>query len=222
MAARFWVLGLVLLSWLSVAAAEEFTGKVIGVSDGDTVTVLRDKTPVKVRLNGIDCPETGQPFGSRAKEETSELVFGKSVRVIRRDTDRYGRTVADVFLSDGRMLNQELVRSGYAWWYRKYAPNDGTLAKLEEEAKTSKRGLWSQPGAIVPWDWRNSGNDISPSLRLKFIGNQKSKVYHRPGCRTVPRCRRRIEYSLIQLTLQKSQDIDQVKIAIDRFRVLSL
>lgn len=81
-------MGLVLLSWVSVSTAEEFTGKVIGVSDGDTVTVLRDKTPVKVRLNGIDCPETGQPFGSRAKDETSELVFGKSVRVIRRDTDR--------------------------------------------------------------------------------------------------------------------------------------
>ena len=182
MAARFWLLSVVLLSWLSVAAAEEFSGKVIGVSDGDTVTVLRDKTPVKIRLNGIDCPETGQPFGSRAKEETSELVFGKSVRVIRRDTDRYGRTVADVYLSDGRMLNQELVRSGFSWWYRKYAPNDGTLSKLEDEAKAMKRGLWSQPGAVAPWDWRNSGNEISPALRLKFIGNLKSKVYHRPGC----------------------------------------
>jgi hypothetical protein len=90
--------------------------------------------------------------------------------------------VADVLLPDGRVLNQELVRSGLAWWYRKYAPHDGTLAKLEAEAKTENRGRWFHPGALTPWDWRISGSDLPPSLRIKFIGNQKSRVYHRPGC----------------------------------------
>ena len=149
--ARSWFIGLVVLAWASVAPAQEFSGKVVGVSDGDTITVLREKTPIKIRLNGIDCPESGQDFGSRAKSVTSELVFGQVVRVIPRDTDRYGRTVADIVLADGRMLNRELVRSGHAWWYRKYAPSDGTLAKLEAEARAAKRGLWSQPGAVAPW-----------------------------------------------------------------------
>ena len=79
-----------------------FTGRVVGVSDGDTLTVLRERTPVKVRLFGIDCPQMGQDFGSRAKQFTSELVFGKTVTVVPHDMDRYGRTVADVLLPDGR------------------------------------------------------------------------------------------------------------------------
>jgi endonuclease YncB( thermonuclease family) len=179
---RFFSVIVLSLAWCSVASSESYMAKVIGVSDGDTVTVLREKTPVKIRLNGIDCPETGQDFGSKAKELTSGLVFGQSVRVIRRDTDRYGRTVADLFLPDGRMLNQELVRLGHAWWYRKYAPNDGTLAKFEAEAKAANRGLWAQPGAVAPWEWRSSGGGLPPALRVKFIGNRNSKVYHQPGC----------------------------------------
>jgi endonuclease YncB( thermonuclease family) len=103
----------------AVSAADSFSGKVVGVSDGDTITVLRDRTPVKIRLRGIDCPETGQDFGSRAKSITSELAFGKVVTVQPRRKDRYGRIVADVILPDGRTLNHELVRRGVAWWYRK-------------------------------------------------------------------------------------------------------
>ena len=102
----------VVVSWVSLTPAEEFSGKVVGVSDGDTITVLQNRTPIKVRLHGIDCPEIGQDFGSRAKAFTSELVFGQVVKVVPRDTDRYGRTVADVILADGRILNHELVRAG--------------------------------------------------------------------------------------------------------------
>ncbi len=109
---------------------DDFSGKVVGVSDGDTITVLNHRAQVKIRLSGIDCPETGQDFGSRAKSVTSELAFGKVVRIHPRDTDRYHRTVADVILPDGRLLNHELVRRGLAWWYRKYAPNDASLSIL--------------------------------------------------------------------------------------------
>lgn len=182
MSARHWLAALVVMCWASVAPAEEFSGKVVGVSDGDTITVLRDRTPVKVRLNGIDCPETGQDFGSRAKAVTSELVFDQVVRVVPRDTDNYGRTVADVFLADGRSLNHELVRSGFAWWYRKYAPNDGTLARLETEARAATRGLWAQRGAVAPWDWRHTGPELPATLAGKFLGNQRSLIYHQPGC----------------------------------------
>jgi hypothetical protein len=94
----------------AIAATDDFTGRVVGVTDGDALTVLRGRTPVKIRLHGIDCPESGQDFGSRAKRATSELAFGKDVTVRPVDTDRYGRTVAVVVLPDGRSLNHELVR----------------------------------------------------------------------------------------------------------------
>jgi endonuclease YncB( thermonuclease family) len=111
---------LVALSGAPAAHAADFTGRVVGVSDGDTLTVLLDgRTPVKVRLYGIDAAETGQDFGSRAKQAASDLAFGKTVTVRPRDTDRYGRTVAEVILPDGRSLNREMVRQGMAWWYRR-------------------------------------------------------------------------------------------------------
>jgi micrococcal nuclease len=109
------LVALIVLAWVVPARAEDFSGKVVGVSDGDTITVLRDRTPIKVRLHGIDAPEAGQDFGSRAKQAASELAFGKVVTIQPRDTDRYGRTVALVVLPDGWTLNHELVRSGFAW-----------------------------------------------------------------------------------------------------------
>ena len=135
------LVALIFLAWVVPARAEDFAGKVMGVSDGDTITVLRGRTPVKIRLHGIDAPETGQDFGTRAKQAASDLAFGKVVTVQPRGTDRYGRTVALVVLPDGRILNHELVRSGYAWWYKKYAPGDTTLEQLEAEARGARRGL---------------------------------------------------------------------------------
>jgi len=100
---------------------------------------------------------TGQPAwrtGTRAKQLTSELAFGKVVRVEPTDRDQYGRIVADVILPDGRNLNRELVRAGLAWWYRHYAPHDAELCALEVEARAAQRGLWAEPHPIPPWDWR--------------------------------------------------------------------
>jgi endonuclease YncB( thermonuclease family) len=178
--------------WLALAllvppnetlAADDFSGKVVGVSDGDTITVLRDRTPVKVRVFRIDAPETGQDFGSRAKAVTSELAFGKVVTVHPRTRDRYGRIVADVTLPDGRSLNHELVRRGLAWWFRRYAPHDLSLSRVEAEARAARIGLWSQPDPTPPWEWRRSGRAApSPDLMGKVIGNRRSRVYHRPGC----------------------------------------
>ncbi len=126
----------------------------VGVSDGDTITVLHSGKGERIRLHGIDCPEKRQAFGKRAKQLTSNLVFGKTVTVQVVDRDRYGRTVAEVLLPDGRSLNRELVRAGFAWWYWRYTPDDETLAQLEREARAAKRGLWADPNPIPPWQWR--------------------------------------------------------------------
>jgi endonuclease YncB( thermonuclease family) len=92
---------------------------VIGVADGDTITVLHEKRPERIRLCGIDCPEKRQPFGKRAKQFTSELVFGKVVEIDPVDTDRYGRTVAFVRVED-ITVNEELIKKGLGWVYVRY------------------------------------------------------------------------------------------------------
>lgn len=137
-----------------LVSAEQFTGKVVGISDGDTLSVLREGKAVKVRLHGVDTPEKAQAFGTQARKVTSDLAFQQTVTVAIRNTDRYGRLVGEVLLPDGRSLNQELVKAGMAWWYRQYAPHDTTLAQLEAEARTAKRGLWSDPVPVPPWEWR--------------------------------------------------------------------
>jgi len=174
---------LLTVSWASACSvAPEFTAKVIGVADGDTITVLRDRSQVRIRLDGIDCPESGQAFGSRAKAYTAALALGKVVKVRPRNKDRYGRTVAAVLLSDGRNLNHELVRAGFAWWVRKYASHDSELARLEAEAQAARRGLWSDGHPIEPWEWRNARATASSNETGAVIGNRSSQVYHAPGC----------------------------------------
>lgn len=142
------------LCFVGVLRGEEFSGKVVGVMDGDTIKVMHDGKAEKIRLYGVDAPEKAQAFGQKAKKFTSEMVFGKEVKVVVVDTDRYGRTVGKVFLEDGRMLNHELVKNGFAWWYQRYAKNDVDLQRFEKEAKDSKKGLWTEETPTPPWEWR--------------------------------------------------------------------
>lgn len=116
-------LAVVLLFLCPPSIAEDFPGRVVGITDGDTTSVMHEGTAEKIRLYGIDCPERRQAFGTRARQFTSSLAFGKEVMVKATGKDRYGRTIADVILPDGRNLNRELVKAGYVWWYRKYAPH---------------------------------------------------------------------------------------------------
>jgi micrococcal nuclease len=128
-------------------------GRVIGVSDGDTMTILHDDySREKIRLYGIDCPEKKQAFGQRAKQFTSTMVYGQQVTIRRINSDRYGRTVAWVFLGHAN-VNTALVRAGLAWHYRKYS-DDPELHRLEQEARIKKRGLWVDPYPVPPWDYR--------------------------------------------------------------------
>jgi endonuclease YncB( thermonuclease family) len=132
----------------------ELRGRVVGVTDGDTLTVLVAGRPQRIRLAQIDAPESRQPFGAAAKRALSELAFGREVRVVVVDRDRYGRIVGEIFCG-GRHVNQELVRSGHAWAYTEYARST-EIIEIENEARAARRGLWALPEAQreAPWSWR--------------------------------------------------------------------
>jgi endonuclease YncB( thermonuclease family) len=101
---------------------------------------LHNTRAERLRLNGIDCPEKGQPYGKRAKQAASELVFGKAVTLQTFGKDKYGRTIADVLLPDGTNVNHTLVKDGRCWWYRKYVPGNTVLEGLEKEAQEGRKG----------------------------------------------------------------------------------
>ena len=172
-------------------------GVVTQVSDGDTLRVSDAQTTeeLRLRLNGIDAPESDQPAGPEAAAYLSGLVLGQSVAYTEASVDRYGRTVADVYrASDGLFVNQEMVRVGGAWWYREYAPKDRALEGLESEARSRWWGLWSLPDPIPPWQWRKGDRGTAPSSTqppqpgqgdasgLVYVTPTGTK-YHRAGCK---------------------------------------
>ena len=150
------------------SAYADFTGKVVSVTDGDTIKVLGStNTQYKVRLTGIDAPERGQPFGTASTKNLSRMVAGKQVRVESSKSDRYGRILGKVWVqpsdcpSCGKTLdaNHAQLLAGMAWWYRYYAkeqsPEDrGRYESAEDEARKRKWGLWVDPNPVNPYDWR--------------------------------------------------------------------
>ena len=127
-----------ILCWPSAAQVADFTGQVIGVLDGDTIEVLHNQHPERIRLSGIDCPEKDQAYGTRAKQAASARVYGKEVTLQTHGQDKYGRTIGDMFLLDGTHVNHSLVKDGWCWWYRKYAPGDTVLEGLENGRREAK------------------------------------------------------------------------------------
>ena len=157
---RAWVLLVGVLLALSASAAD-LSGRVVGVADGDTLTVrVEGQPPVKVRLAGIDAPERDQPFGQRSRQSLSELAFGQPATVMAQKIDDYGRTVGTVTVG-GVNVETEQVRRGLAWVYRKYS-NDAQLLALEAEAKAARRGLWADANPTPPWDWRHGAKAAVP------------------------------------------------------------
>lgn len=133
--------------------ATELTGQVVRIADGDTFTLLlENKEQVRIRLHGIDTPERGQPYSRVATDYLGELLSQGQVVVRVMDTDRYGRTIGMV-LVDGWNVNEELIRAGYAWHYKQYDDNE-YWARLENEARSSKKGLWQEPDPTPPWVYR--------------------------------------------------------------------
>lgn len=168
--------------------AGEISGKVIGISDGDTFTLLTaDKQQIKIRLAEIDAPESGQPYGNKSKQVLSGLVFGKDVRVVVQTTDRYGRTVGRPHVGS-LDVSAEMIRMGAAWAYREYL-KDQSLLVLEADAKSNQRGLWglSEAQNMPPWEWRRSGGQNTAANGCQIKGNINSKgdrIYHVPGSRS--------------------------------------
>jgi endonuclease YncB( thermonuclease family) len=143
---------LISLILLAFSFKSEYPAKVIGVTDGDTIIVLTGKNQqIKIRLEGIDCPESKHDFGDRAKQTTLNLCFGNEVTVKETGKDRYGRTLAFVYVGE-ICINKELLRQVMAWHFKK-CNQDHELAALELKAQESKIGLWSLSNSISPWDW---------------------------------------------------------------------
>jgi len=154
--------------------ASELTGRVVGVADGDTLTLLVGRTQHEIRLSGIDTPERGQPYGDAARKQLSTLVFEKEVRVEGRKIDRYGRIVGRVWVQPdecpacGKTLDVSLalLTTGMGWWHRDHpeeqpAEERGQYEFAEFEAKAKKAGLWRDANPIPPWDWRKGGGSRS-------------------------------------------------------------
>ena len=137
------------------AMAEEFSGRVVGVMDGDTITVLVGREQRRVRLAGVDAPEKGQAFGQRSKQALSQMIFGREVTVVSTGRDRYERTLGIVRLTDGSSVNERLVENGWAWHYMRYS-KDRRLSELESRARAARRGLWADPHPVAPWDFRKA------------------------------------------------------------------
>lgn len=172
-------------------AERKIAGKVIRVSDGDTIAVLDEyKSTYKIRFEGIDAPESKQDFGQKSKKSLSDMVFGKQVVVITSKVDKYGRFVGKVMLGETD-INLEQLKGGFAWHYKKYADEqkeaDRILyAKIETEAKAAKLGLWAYSEPTPPWDWRRGVNNeaLNGVPTGSIIGNSNSMIYHTPGCST--------------------------------------
>ena len=147
------IVAVVLAGPLAAAEPQTFIGKAVNVHDGDTITVLdAANAQHKVRLEGIDAPEIGQPFGTVARDRLAALVKGKSVTVHAHGHDRYGRTLATVD-AGGHDVAAQLVAEGLSWHYVRYS-HDKTLAAAEADSRQHRRGLWADARPVPPWEWR--------------------------------------------------------------------
>ncbi len=132
--------------------AQDFSGDVVAIQDGDSLTVLVGKRQVKVRLTEIDAPERKQAFGTASRQSLGEICFRRNAVVRNHGTDRYKRTLGRVFCN-GVDANQDQVRRGMAWVFDRYV-TDRSLYNVQEEARTAGRGLWADSRPIPPWEWR--------------------------------------------------------------------
>lgn len=145
----FFILNLILI-YPSIA----FEAKVINVSDGDTISVLRNDKTIKIRLSGIDTPELNQSHGKISKQFLSKLISNKIITVKGDKYDRYGRLIGDIYINS-LWVNYELVSHGHAWHYKRYS-TDQRLSNAEDIARKMCKGLWVDKNPIAPWDFRKN------------------------------------------------------------------
>jgi endonuclease YncB( thermonuclease family) len=199
------------LALAPLASADTLVSRVVGVTDGDTITVLDDnRRQHKIRLAGIDAPEKGQPFGQRAKQQLSDLVYCKTVTVEWTKRDKYGRVVGKVLTPEGVDACLEQVKQGMAWHYKKYeseqSPEDKrAYAQAEQEARAGRRGLWRDFEPVPPWDWR---------------AGRKAPASRQPPQGTVDRQRCDPAYPDVCIP-SPPPDLDCGEVRFRRFRVLA-
>jgi len=161
----------------------------VSVKGSDTIQVLHNGKAQRIRLASVDCPKNKQAFGQRAKQATSSLIFGQRVSVNSTGKDRYGRTLAAVVLNNGHNLNHELVKRGWCWWYRNYAPGDTILEGLEQEARETRKGLWVDRHPLPPWEWRKQSklirlNHTQGESLVRTLPTTQCGTYRSPACGT--------------------------------------
>lgn len=168
--------------------SEVITGRVLYVSDGDTLTMDVEGQKEKIRFYGIDAPETSQSGGLESKEFVLKRVRNKDIEVEVTDVDRYNRKIGKIYYDNGVYLNEKIIRNGHAWWYQQYARRDMDLKDAEEYARSNKLGLWAKASPVAPWEWRRgvrsskSTSQIEGTENLVYV-TKFGKKYHREGCR---------------------------------------
>lgn len=189
---------LVVLALAHVAQAETFTASVVGVTDGDTITVVESNNQQAViRLGGIDAPEHNQEDGDRSTQNLARLLSGKTVSLNCNAQQSYGRLVCDVFLPSGEDVGLDQVKAGLAWHYKQYedeqSPTDRSrYAAAEDAAREAHLGLWANPRPVQPWDFRHGTQTklcFAPGDHRLLCGyegpvrgNARSHIFHWPGC----------------------------------------
>jgi len=195
-------LGLLALAAVLLAApsawAESMKGKVIAVNSGDSITILTEKDQVvPVRLANIDAPEIKQSFGPQAQRFVENRALGLTVKVNYVWTDRHRRLIGDVVLPDGKLLNEVVLRAGYAWHYRVQAPFSPVLSQIEYQAWKGKMGLWIENHPVPPWEFRREETipappdkpertDYDKILMYGIVGDPKTRLYYWPSCKRYP------------------------------------
>ena len=184
--------GALLSVWLA-SAGQTLTGTVVVVHDGNTFTVQRGSSLYKVRLAEVDAPEMGQAFGKQARQFTEDMTLGRRVRVNVLLIDMHGRRVGTVIVEDGRVLNEELVHAGLAWYYRVSPVKNPRLQRLEQGAFQNRLGLWVEKDPIPPWEFRRESHipnvpatvgqvDYDRIFHYGMVGNRRTKIVRWPAC----------------------------------------
>lgn len=169
------------------AQAYELVGKVVRIADGDTITLRSAAgSDHKIRLEGIDCPESSQDYGQKATSALSSRISGKTIRAKVSTRDRYGRYVATLFL-DGDDLNAWMVAQGWAWHYKQYS-KDPRLAELEQQARAENLGLWAAASPLAPWEYRslqrqNRAVKSGTAVPIGYWLNSSSNTRHNSTCK---------------------------------------
>ncbi|MCL2101456.1 MAG: thermonuclease family protein [Fibromonadales bacterium] len=160
---------------LSFAAEAWVEGIALDVYDGDTFKLNQNGQIIKIRVFGIDAPESNQPYGQESGKALRGLIDGRQVRIRIQNKDVYGRTVGEPWLGDSLNISLWMIKNGNAWWYKRYSKKRVDFEEAEAEAKARKLGLWADNNPISPWDFRSAEKSRKAKEKNKKSKSKKSK-----------------------------------------------